>query len=155
MNEKKLAKIEPSQTIVKLCQWEEVETELDEMGRFVNSKKEERWLWHAIDHDTGEILAYVLSGHKDEAFLRLKELLEPFGITQYYTDGWGAYERHIEPALHSVGKCNTQKIERKHLTLRTRIKRLARKTICFSKSIVMHDIVLGLFINRFEFGCPI
>jgi IS1 family transposase/transposase-like protein len=155
VNEKKLAKIEPSQTIVKLCQWEEVETELDEMGRFVNSKKAERWLWHAIDHDTGEILAYVLSGHKDEAFLRLKELLEPFGITQYYTDGWGAYERHIEPALHSVGKCNTQKIERKHLTLRTRIKRLARKTICFSKSIVMHDIVLGLFINRFEFGCPI
>jgi len=47
-----------------------------------------------------------LSGHKDEAFLMLKELLEPFGITQYYTDGWGAYERHIEPALHLVGKRN-------------------------------------------------
>lgn len=155
INEKKLAEMEPSQCIVRLCQWEDVEAELDEMWSFVNSKKEQRWLWHAINHDTGEILAYVLSGHKDEAFLRLKELLEPFGITQYYTDGWGAYERHIEPALHSVGKCNTQKIERKHLTLRTRIKRLARKTICFSKSIVMHDIVLGLFINRFEFGCLI
>ena len=51
------------------------------MWSFVNSKKEQRWLWHAINHDTGEILAYVLSGHKDEAFLRLKELLEPFGIT--------------------------------------------------------------------------
>jgi IS1 family transposase/transposase-like protein len=155
INKKKLAELEPSQCIVRLCQWEDVEAELDEMWSFVNSKKEQRWLWHAINHDTGEILAYVLSGHKDEAFLRLKELLEPFGITQYYTDGWGAYERHIEPALHSVGKCNTQKIERKHLTLRTRIKRLARKTICFSKSIVMHDIVLGLFINRFEFGCLI
>jgi IS1 family transposase len=35
---------------------------------------------------------------------------------------------------YSVRKRNTQKIERKHLTLRTRIKRLARKTICFSKS---------------------
>jgi CTP synthase len=67
----------------------------------------------------------------------------------------GAYERHIEPALHLVGKRNTQKIERKHLTLRTRIKRLVRKTICFSKSIVMHDIVIGLFINRYEFGCAI
>ena len=155
INEKKLAEIEPSQTIVKLCQWEDMETELDEMGRFVKSKKEERWLWHAIDHEKGEVLAYVLSGHKDEAFLRLKELLEPFGITQYYTDGWGAYERHIEPALHLVGKRNTQKIERKHLTLRTRIKRLVRKTICFSKSIRMHDIVIGLFINRFEFGCAI
>ncbi|MCY7278781.1 MAG: IS1 family transposase [Phormidesmis sp. CAN_BIN44] len=30
--------------------------------------------------------------------------------------------------------------------------RLTRKTICFSKSIQMHDIVLGLFMNRFEFG---
>ena len=155
LNDKKLAEIEPSQTIVKLCQWEDLEMELDEMGRFVKSKKEERWLWHAIDHEKGEVLGYVLSGHKDEAFLRLKELLEPFGITQYYTDGWGAYERHIEPALHLVGKRNTQKIERKHLTLRTRIKRLVRKAICFSKSIVMHDIVIGLFINRYEFGCVI
>ena len=47
---------------------------------------------------------------------------------------------------------NTQKIERKHLTLRTRIKRVVRKTICFSKSIQMHDIVLGLFVNRSAFG---
>jgi len=42
-----------------------------------------------------------------------------------------------------------------HLTLRTRIKRLARKTICFSKSVFMHDTVIGLFVNRYEFGSPI
>ncbi|ALA24882.1 IS1 transposase [Piscirickettsia salmonis] len=53
---------------------------------------------------------------------------------------------------HFIGKKNTQAIERKHLTLRTRIKRLARKTICFSKSEKMHDVVIGLFINKFEFG---
>ena len=41
-----------------------METELDEMWSFVKSKKEERWLWHAIDHEKGEVLAYVLSGHK-------------------------------------------------------------------------------------------
>jgi insertion element IS1 protein InsB len=40
----------------------------------------------------------------------------------------------------------------KHLALRTRIKRLARKTIGFSKSLQMHDIVIGLFVNRYEFG---
>jgi len=48
--------------------------------------------------------------------------------------------------------CITQKIERKHLTLRTRIKRLARRTIGFSKAVLMHDTVIGLFINRYEFG---
>ena len=47
---------------------------------------------------------------------------------------------------------NTQKIEREPLDLRTRIKRLARKTICFSKLERMRDIVIGLCIHRFEFG---
>jgi IS1 family transposase len=50
-------------------------------------------------------------------------------------------------------QCHTQKIERKNLTLRTRIKRLVRKTICFSKKILMHDIIIGLFINCYEFAC--
>ena len=89
---------------------------------------------------------------KDETFLQLKALLAPFGITHFYTDGWGAYRRHLDPAQHTVGKRHTQKIERKHTTLRARIKRLVRKTICFSRSILMHDLVIGLFINRYEFG---
>lgn len=140
---------------MRLCQWEDVEAEADEMWSFVESKLQQRWLWHAIDHHSGEILAYILATHEDEAFVKLKDLLEPFGITQFYTDAWGAYERHLDPDEHIVGKRNTQKIERKHLTLRTRIKRLARKTICFSKSVLMHDVVIGLFINRFEFGLSI
>jgi len=126
--------------------------ELDEMWSYVKQKEQQRWLWHAIDHQTGKVLAYVLGSRKDVVFLKLKKLLTPFGITHFLTDDWGAYSRHIDPAQHIIGKKYTQKIERKHLTLRTRIKRLVRKTICFSKSIQMHDIVIGLFINRFEFG---
>ena len=128
------------------------EAEVDEMWSFVGKKKEPRWLWHAIDHRTGKVLAYVFGRRVDEVFVKLKTLLEPFGITRYYTDSWGAYERNLAPEVHSPGKRNTQQIERKHLTLRTRLKRLVRKTICFSKSIAMHDIVIGLFINRYEFG---
>ena len=128
------------------------EAEVDEMWSFVQRKKEPRWLWHAIDHRRGKVLAYVFGRRQDEVFLKLKTLLEPFGITRYYTDHWGASTRHLDPDEHQPGKRNTQKIERKHLALRTRIKRLARKTICFSKSIQMHDIVIGLFVNRYEFG---
>jgi len=155
VNHARLAELEPTQTIIRLCQWEDGEAEVDEMWSFVGSKKQQRWLWHADDPQTGEILAYVLSNHQDSAVLELKALLEPFGITQFYTDGYGAYERHIGPAFHTVGKANTQTIERKHLTLRTRIKRLARKTICFSKSVRLHDVVIGLFINRYEVGLAI
>jgi insertion element IS1 protein InsB len=131
------------------------EAEVDEMWSFIGRKQDQRWLWHAIDHRSGKVLAYVFGRRQDDVFLKLKELLEPFGITTYYTDYWGAYTRHIDADEHEPGKRNTQKIERKHLTLRTRIKRLARKTICFSKTIQMHDIVIGLFVNRYEFGLRI
>ena len=140
--------------VVKVEQLHEVEqaAEMDEMWSYVGCKADQRWLWHAIDRATGIVLAYTLGRRQDEIFLRLKKLLEPFGITRFYTDDWGAYERHLDAEKHVVGKKNTQRIERKHLTLRTRIKRLARKTICFSKSTRMHDIVIGLFVNRYEFG---
>jgi insertion element IS1 protein InsB len=128
------------------------EAEMDEMWSFVGKKKEPRWLWHAIDHATGAVLAYVFGRRKDAVFLQLKALLEPFGLTRFYTDHWGAYTRHLAPEVHCPGKRHTQKIERKHLTLRTRIKRLMRKTICFSKSTQIHDIVIGLFVNRYAFG---
>jgi insertion element IS1 protein InsB len=155
VNESRLAQLDLSRTTVELSQWVGPEAEADEMWSFVQSKRQQRWLWHAIDHETREIFADVLSDHKDAAFLELKTLLAPFGITQFYTDDWGTYTRHLESTVHTVGKANTQRIERKHLTLRTRIKRLARRTICFSKTTLMHDTVIGLFINRFEFGLSI
>jgi insertion element IS1 protein InsB len=131
------------------------EAEVDEMWSFVGKKKEPRWLWHALDHRTGKVLAYAFGRRKDAVFVQLKALLTPFGITHYYTDYWDTFQRNLAPASHSPGKRHTQQIERKHLTLRTRLKRLVRKTICFSKSIALHDIVIGLFINRYEFGLPV
>ena len=121
----------------------------------MESKKNPRWLWHAIDRSSGQVLAYVFGRRKDEVFRALKKLLEPFGIKKYLTDGWGAYERNLPENQHEIGKRKTQRIERKHLNLRTRIKRLQRKTICFSKTEEMHDLVIGLFINRYEFGIAI
>jgi IS1 family transposase len=68
------------------------------------------------------------------------------------TKGGGAYERHMEPEQHAVGKQHTQKIASKHINLRTRIKRLVRRTMCLSKTERMHNLVIGLFVSRYEFG---
>jgi insertion element IS1 protein InsB len=81
--------------------------------------------------------------------------LPGIALVHFYTDAAGVYARHLPASAHTISKSNTPQIERKHLTLRTRIKRLARKTICFSKSVFMHDTVIGLFVNRYEFGTPI
>jgi insertion element IS1 protein InsB len=41
------------------------EAERDEMWSFVQSKRQQRWLWHAINHQTRDVLAYVLAPHED------------------------------------------------------------------------------------------
>ncbi len=81
--------------------------------------------------------------------------MEPFGISRFYTDDWRPYERNIDQEKYTAGKRNTQKIERKNLNFRTWIKRLARKTICFSKIEKMRDIVIGLLINKIKCGVDI
>ncbi len=48
-----------------------------------------------------------------------------------------------------------QKIERKHLTLRTRLKRVTRTTLCFARAWVMHDRIIGLDMTQVEFGCAV
>ena len=148
----------PAHVEVEICREDELEvrrgltSELDEMWSYVAKKANPRWLWHAIDHHTGKVLAYVFGRRKETVFLQLQALLKPFGITRYYTDSWGAYERHVDAEQHTVGKEYMQRIESKHISLRTRIKRLVRRTIYFSKTEHMHDLVIGLFVNRYEFG---
>ena len=161
MNYAVLQQLPPEHVEIKICRADELAqrrgltSELDEMWSYVSKKAEPRWLWHAIDHASGTVLAYIFGRRQDTVFLQLKELLDPFGITRFYTDGWGAYERHIVPQPHVIGKQHTQTIESKHINLRTRIKRLVRRTICFSKTECMHDLVIGLFINRYEFRRPL
>ncbi len=136
--------------VIKVC-----EIELDEMWSYVQNKSRQRWLWYAIEHKTGQILAYTFGKRKNSVFLKLRKLLQPFNIDMNYSDDWISYKKYIDKDKHKIGKINTQKIERKNLNFRTRIKRLARKTICYSKTEQMHDIVIGLFINISEFGVDI
>ena len=57
------------------------------MWSYVGRKSQERWLWHAIDHKTGKVLAY--------------------------TDSLGTYKRCLTPENHVVSKYNMQRIENK------------------------------------------
>jgi insertion element IS1 protein InsB len=98
VNRRLLALFNPEEVTVVIRVAEKAE--VDEMWSFVGKKREPRWLWHAIDHRSGHVLAYVLGRRKDAVFLTLKALLEPFGITCYYTDSWGAYTCHLDADAH-------------------------------------------------------
>ena len=77
--------------------------------------------------------------------------LEHVPIRTYYTDNWQSYAKYIPAAQHRIGKANTWKIERMNLNFRTHVKRLHRKTICFSKDETLHDHVIGLYIERHHY----
>ena len=126
-----------------------VEAELDEQWSFVKKKNNQMWLWYAIEKQNKKVLAFVFGKRIDNAFGSLLDLLKNIHIDKYYTDDWGSYSKYLEHTKHFIGKRETQNIERKNLDLRTRIKRLTRRTICFSKSEEMHQKVIGSFINKY------
>lgn len=106
-----------------------------------------------MDHDTGEVVAFWFGSREHCNLDKLLELLSPLNIGTVYTDGNYAYYEKIDSAVLVVSKKNTQKIERKHLSLRTWCSRLVRKSIRFSKTEGMHKICVGLVINYWFLGC--
>jgi insertion element IS1 protein InsB len=126
--------------------------ELDARWSFVEAKARARGLWQALDPHPGSVWADGVGARKEAVVLKLKALLAALGLTRYDTDQAGVEQRYLPPEQHPVGKLTLQPSARKHLTLRTRRKRLARRTRCFSRSGVLPDLIIGVYMHRVEFG---
>ncbi len=78
---------------------------------------------------------------------RLLSLLSPFDVVVWMTDGWPLYESRLKGKLHVISKRYTQRIERHNLNLREHLARLGQKSLSFSKSVELHDKVIGHYLN--------
>jgi insertion element IS1 protein InsB len=88
--------------------------ETDEMWSFYRDKKHRIWLWRVAGHGNGEVIAFRFGTREHGNLDKLLELLKPLNIGSVYTDGNYAYYGRFPPEVLTVGKKNTQKIERKH-----------------------------------------
>jgi len=122
--------------------------ELDEFWSFVGQKAHQRWTWYGFDRERKQVSALVNGRRTDANCQALYEKLKAAQVTNFYSDQWGAYPKVLPCASHHIGKAGTRHIERRNLTFRTRIKRLQRRTICFSKSEAMHDAVIKLHVQH-------
>ena len=129
--------------------------EVEERGSFGQRKAHPRWWWPAIGPLRGGVLAYAFGSRAEGGVVELKKVLKPLRLAHLETDAAGVYGRRLRAAAHAAGKIHTRQVEREPGTLRTRSKRRARKTPCFSTSAFRHDTVIGLFGNRSEFGTPL
>ena len=127
------------------------DAEADELWSYVGKKKNQRRTWYTTERNTGVIPAWHNGRRTDESCSLLMEKLSVFPVARYYTDDWQSCRKYIPPDRHIVGKADTWRIERRNLNFRTHLKRLNRKTICFSRDEKIHDNVIGMYINRYYF----
>jgi insertion element IS1 protein InsB len=126
----------------------ELRTEAEDFWSSVEQKSNQRWTWEAIDRSNGVILAHQNGRRTAERCDQLGAKLAMFPMAAYYTADWQSYAKYLPDDQHDIGKQDTWKIERSHVNFRTHLKRLPRKTLCFSKNEDIHDHVIGLYIEQ-------
>lgn len=121
--------------------------EMDEQWSYVGSKSRQRWLFYAYDKIRRCVVAHVFGERTITTLERLLNLLSAFEIVVWMTDGWPLYESRLKGKFHVISKRYTQRIERHNLNLRQHLARLGRKSLSFSKSVELHDKVIGHYLT--------
>lgn len=119
--------------------------EVDEMRTFYKSKTRLLWLVYALRTDTKQVADFSVGTRTAKTLKRVIDTVLLSGAEKINTDKLHLY-RYIIPAnIHHTQRYGTNNIERKNLNLRTHLKRLNRRTICFSKSITILVACLKIY----------
>lgn len=128
--------------------------ELDELWSYVFKKTNKQWVWLALCRRTWQIVAYVIGDRSEQSCRQLwQRIPDSYKLCRSSSDFWDAYQKVFSAQTHqSVGKESgqTNHIERWNNTLRQRLARFVRKTLSFSKSESVHDLVLRFFIIHYN-----
>ena len=119
--------------------------EVDELRTFIGKKQNQYWVAYALNRATGKVLDFVVGKRNKRTLRALIRTLLLSGVQKISTDRLNIYRSLIPASLHDDGKYGTNRIERKNLSIRTDIKRLSRRTICFSRSRVMLENCLKIY----------
>jgi len=119
--------------------------EVDELWSFVGTKKNVIWITYAIERETKKVIDFYVGGKSKLTIQPLVDTLLSLRPGRIYTDRLNIYPSLIPGSLHRVFPYCTNTIERMNLTLRTHIKRLARKTICFSRNNIYLEAHLRIY----------
>lgn len=119
--------------------------EVDELRSYIKRKDKLIWIVYALERETKRVVGLSVgnrTNHTLNIVLNTIVLSDPLAI---YTDKLKQYKYLIDEKIHRTKRFGTNHIERKNLSLRTHIKRLNRKTICFSRSTLILLSVLKIY----------
>ncbi|AWM12959.1 IS1 family transposase [Flavobacterium sediminis] len=119
--------------------------EVDELCTYIRHKKNYIWLVYALERNSKNVVSFNVGKRTNRTLSQVLETLKLSDAKKIYTDRLKNYSYLIDEKLHSVKRFGTNHIERKNLTLRTHLKRLNRRTICFSKSLLVLVSILKIY----------
>ena len=128
--------------------------EVDEFWTYVQKKNNKQWLIYAYDRETGEIIAYVWGKRDLRTAKKLRKKLKELNINydSIATDDWKSFKTTFKEDNHQIGKSYTVGIEGNNCRLRHRIKRVFRRTCCFSKKLFNHFNAFNLAFFYINYG---
>jgi IS1 family transposase len=124
---------------------DQVSLEVDELWTYINRKENEYWVAYAIDRRTRSVVDFAVGKRTKATLKELIDRLLHLNPKIIRTDKLTLYEHLIPKKLHRRGAAVINRIERKNLSIRTHLKRLSRRTICFSRSLQMLESCLRIY----------
>ncbi len=121
------------------------EYELDEICTYIKKKTRKYWIVYALRKDTKEVIDFTIGNRTNRTLKVVTDTLMLSNASKVYTDKLPNYGWLLPKEIHCTKRHGTNHIERKNLSLRTHLKRLNRRTICFSKSIGMLVAFLKIY----------
>ena len=122
--------------------------EIDELRTYIKNKENECWVIYALNKHTKQVIDFVVGRRTKVNINKVVESLKILNPTKIFSDKLSAYRSLIPKEIHNTIQYKINHIERKNLDLRTHIKSLNRKTICYSKSQHILSAVLQLYFYQ-------
>lgn len=100
----------------------------------------------AYQRETGEIVRFSVGRRTNKTLNRVLFSLKLSNARKIYTDKLKNYQYLIEKKIHSTKQYGNNHIERIHLNFRIHLKRLNRRSICYSKSSYLLYCVVKIYL---------
>ena len=119
--------------------------EVDELFTYLGNKKNRICIAYSINQKTKEVIDIVVGKRNKTNLGKVISTLLLSKAKKIVTDKLNLYGALIPQEIHSTKHKGINRIERMNLNLRTHIKRLNRKTICYSKSLAVLLAIVKIY----------
>lgn len=117
---------------------------VDEMRTFIGKTRVLSWIVYALDRETKAVVSFNVGRRTNKTLKSVIRSLELSNAKRICTDKLKNYRFLIAKKIHQTLVHSTNHIERHNLSVRAHLKRLGRKTICFSRSLVVLRAILRI-----------